>query len=566
MAYRQEEYPTENRRRRAQTARPQPGRESAWHDAAQPWESARGSYRAAPNAPRGGASSPRGGASSARAGASYRAGAPRKTPARQQPPRRGGRGPRRTLVMIALLLLFAAVATAGIVGFSVYQEIMDVRERGTFYRGVYVNGYELYGATPQEAYDFILERARQELSGFSIALTYGSDYRWEITPDTLDVSSSLENVVAQAVNEAYAVGRMGSTIEAYDQIRTLKTEPKLIYTSDVTKSDARIDALLAEIKATVDVPAQDATWVFNPERQNPIVITPETYGKSLDTEALKAQVMQMVNGMQPGSIEIAPAAVRPSVVAEDISSNLVRIGNFSTVINKRSTDERNLNIERGCNAFNGKVIKAGAKVSFNSWVGKRTQENGFYQALEIVYGEYEMGWGGGICQVSSTLYNAVIQAGLKINTRTNHSLPANYIDMGLDATVSDRGIDFVFTNDTGADIYVVARLEQSGNTKSCLFQLYGRPEPNGYTYSLMPETVEVLPIPSASPVPDKKAEYVVYNDQTKQVAEGTEGYKVRTYLVTKDASGNVIDTRELYTDTYKPTAPKVYVGVTKRTD
>lgn len=465
---------------------------------------------------------------------------------------------------ILLLIVFALISTAGIVCYTAYSEIMDVRERGTFYRGVYVNGYELYGATPQEAYDFVLSNARAELSNWSVTLTYGDDYSWSITADTLDISASLENVVAEAINEAYAIGRVGTIIDAYDEVFALKHEPRYIYTSEVTKSDAHIDALLNEIKTTVDVQAQDAVWEFMPERQNPIVVTEETYGKSLDIVALKEEVMRLVNDMEPGTIEIVPDVVEPAIVAEDITSSIVQLSSYSTPINKSSTDERNLNIERGCNAFNGKVIKAGAKVSFNDWVGKRTEDNGFYQALEIVNGEYEMGWGGGICQVSSTLYNAVIQAGMEVNSRRNHGLPVNYMDMGLDATVADRGIDLVFTNNTGADVYCVARVESSGNNKTCLFEFYGRPDPNGYTYSLLPEIIEVIPIPETTPIPDKEAKYVIYTDQIEEVSKGSEGYKVRVYLVTKDSNGNVVSTKELYTDTYKAVTPKVYVGVTER--
>ena len=473
---------------------------------------------------------------------------------------------RGKIVAVLVLIAAAVVVTVGIVGYSAYSEIMDVRERGTFDRGVYVNGYELYGASPQEAYDFILARLKDGVSGWNVTLNYGSDYQWTIDADTLDMNGSLENVVAQAINEAYAVGRMSSSLlETYDEISALKSEPRLIYTSDVTKSDARIDALIAEIKNLVDTPAQDATWEFMPDRQNPIVVTAESYGRSLDDAALKGQIMQLVNSMQSGSISVQPDTVAPAVTAADITGSITRIASFATEISSRSTEDRNKNIERGCEFFNGKIIKAGEKVSFNKWVGKRDAKNGFYPGLEIVYNEYVMGYGGGICQVSSTLYNAAIQAGLKINTREPHGLKPNYIEMGHDATVTDDGRnDLVFTNTTGADIYVVARVETSGKTKRCLFQFYGRPDPDGYTYSLESETIEVIPIPETTPIPDKKAEYVVYTDQTKEVSKGSEGYKVTTYLVTRDANGNVIATKELYTDTYKATAAKVYVGVTER--
>ena len=94
------------------------------------------------------------------------------------------------------------------------------------------------------------------------------------------------------------------------------------------------------------------------------------------------------------------ATVAPSVKAEDITNSIQCIASLRIPeISSHSTEDRNKNIERGCEFFNGKTIKAGAKVSFNSWVGKRNAANGFYPGLEIVYNEgHAMGYGGGICQ------------------------------------------------------------------------------------------------------------------------------------------------------------------------
>ncbi|HML47451.1 MAG TPA: VanW family protein, partial [Clostridia bacterium] len=105
-------------------------------------------------------------------------------------------------------------------------------------------------------------------------------------------------------------------------------------------------------------------------------------------------------------------------------------------------------------------VKNGAKVSFNEVVGKRTDANGYQQALEIVNGVYVMGYGGGICQASSTLYNAAVQAGLDILERNQHGLKVNYLDYGYDATVADRGKDLTFRNNTGQDIIISARMER----------------------------------------------------------------------------------------------------------
>ncbi len=475
----------------------------------------------------------------------------------------------RLIHSIILLVVVALLISGAMLAYAAYDEINSVEKEGTFYPGVYIDGYELHGATPQQAYDFLLEQARVKMTDWSIVLTYGGK-DWVISTDMLGMSQALESLIAQEVNDAFQVGRvtdstgLAGLIDRYRTVSALKSNPYQLFTTNVQRDEAAVDALLEEIKAEIDVEAVDATLMFNPDRQNPIIVTEEVWGRSLNISQLRQELIAMINRMEGGTIELRPDEIAPQFTAEQLRGQIVQLSSFSTEISTSSTEERNHNIEVGCSAFHGKVVHAGERVSFNSWTGKRTEENGYMQALEIVNGEYRMGYGGGICQVSSTLYNACVEAGLEIITRKNHGLAVNYIEMGSDATVADRGIDFVFKNNTGADIYLVARVVTSGNTKTCLFQVYGRPDPYGYTYELVHETVEVIPEPEVTPIPDRKAEYVIYTDQTKMTSKGHEGYVIRTYLITRSSNGTIINKEELYTDTYKAVPATVYVGVTPR--
>lgn len=484
----------------------------------------------------------------------------RKPQARGKKRKKRRGGPVKTFL---LLVLFAVLATVGTMGYLVYDEINSVVAANTFYRGVYVDDVALYGATPQEAYDYILGRAREELSGWSIDLVYGSDMRWSITTDTLGISDSLEAVVADEINKAFAQGRTGGVIEKYKRILSLRAEPYRAYTTDVQSNESGLDELLTQIAQQVYIAPADAQLELNFTRRNPIVVYPETMGRALDVGALKAEIMQMVNAMQAGTITLSPQTIAPGVLAAELEGQIAQLSSYSTTIARNSTAGRNMNIEIGCEAFHGREVRPGEKVSFNDITGKRSRENGYQLALEIVNGEYVEGYGGGICQVSSTLYNAVVQAGLEVVKRQPHGLKPNYIDMGADATVADRGIDFVFRNDTDASIWIVARLVTSGNTKTCQVQIYGKPDSSGYRYSLDHETIETIPIPEPETVRDTKGEHVIYTDQTHTV-KGSVGHRVRTYLVTRDATGSVISRKELYVDTYSAVAPKIYVGVTPR--
>lgn len=485
----------------------------------------------------------------------------KQPPARARKRTKRRRSPLRTFLVLAL---FAMVATLGIVAYMVYEEVGEVERKGTFYRGVYVDGVPLYGASPQQAYDYLVGRAREDIKDWHITLQYGEN-QWRIDTDTLGMRGAIEYVVQEEVNKAFFVGRSGGLLERYQDIMDLRETPYHGYTSGVEKNTSRIDSIISEIQSAVYRAPQNATSVFDFTRKNdPVVVTAETYGQQLNAEALREQIIAMVNNMEAGTIAVNPEAIAPDVTADMLRGRIVLLGAYESKISSRSTNERNLNIERGLHSFQGLVVEPGQRVSFNKLVGERTERNGFYPAEEIVSGSYEMGIGGGICQVSSALYNAVIHANLKVRDRTNHGIPVNYMELGADATVSDGRIDFVFENDTGERIYILARLESGSKGKSVVFQIYGRPDPNGYKYHLRHETLEEIPVPEPNRIQDKNAQHAVYDDEEVEVFKGAKGYIVRTYLVVTDASGSFVSEKVLYTDTYKAQTPRVYVGVTPR--
>lgn len=470
----------------------------------------------------------------------------------------------RPIRMFALLVLFAGLATVGVMGYMMYEEVGSVERDGTFYRGVYIDGVELYNKSPEEAAQLLYNQALQELETFYIRLAF-EENEWIINADTLGMKSALDQRVKDEINKAFMVGREGnSIIERYQTIMDLQTEPYHGYTSGVEKNMAPLDMIVAQVQNAVYIAPQDASQMFDSSRNNANVIMDEANGRDIDANGLRELLIAKINDMESGDIPVTTIPIQPSVTRAMLETDMVRIADVSTPINKNSTLDRTWNVELGCSKFNDMVIQPGQTVSFNSVTGKRTAKNDYRPALEISSGEYEMGIGGGICQVSTTLYQAVIAAGLEIVERTNHGIPVNYAEPGTDATVSDNRHDFRFRNNTDKPIRIVARVVSEGKTKRCMFQIYGRPIPGNVSYSLKPVVEEIIPIPDPTTVPDYKQEHVLYMDETKQTFKGQEGLKVRTYLVTKDPGGAVLEEKEISFDTYKPMTPRIYVGVERR--
>lgn len=186
-------------------------------------------------------------------------------------------------------------------------------------------------------------------------------------------------------------------------------------------------------------------------------IVPERIGYRIHRQAFTEQFYAYYFDSKPAKLEIPIIPVYPKVDSEllgDINSK--RIGRYVTSFNAQNRTRTN-NIKLAVKAINNYVVFPGETFSFNRVVGKRTSAKGYLKAPVIVRGEFSEDIGGGICQVSSTLFNAVDNAGLKILQRFSHSRKVPYIPNGRDATVSWYGPDFTFKNKLNQPILIRAK-------------------------------------------------------------------------------------------------------------
>ena len=175
-------------------------------------------------------------------------------------------------------------------------------------------------------------------------------------------------------------------------------------------------------------------------------ILSEQVGYRVHRQAFTEQFYAYFFSHRQGKLEIPMQPVYPKVDSELLGEiRSMRIGRYVTSFNS-SNKKRTTNIKLATAAINNYVVFPGETFSFNKVVGKRTATKGYLKAKVIVRGEFSEDIGGGICQVSSTLFNAVDNAGLKIVQRFSHSRKVPYIPPGRDATVSWYGPDFVFKN------------------------------------------------------------------------------------------------------------------------
>ena len=472
-----------------------------------------------------------------------------------------------TLAVIAVIII---AAVAGIVTFSkssaLHSEVSAYNDR--FCEGVYVDGIHLGGMTQEEAVQAVQGSAQKRLADWNIRLEYGGGLIRKITANDLGMTVNVEDALAEAWEQGHASSDVNARKAAMD---ALLTEPYHGYTALPSGDTSAIDAILNNLAAVVYQPAQDAYFSgFDPGAHSyPFEITPEVEGHILYVEPIKEQIYAMVDSMQSGSVQVVPQTLKPAVTGAELRQQRVLRGSATTEISTMSTEGRTANIQRAFELSNGKVLRPGESYSFNTVVGARSKANGFHLAIEYAYGQEREGYGGGVCQASTTIYLAAVRANMAITKREPHSDKVNYTEYGLDATVNLDGkkIDLVFKNTTDSDVYILTYLERSGVRWICKVDIWGAPHEPGVTYDLVAQTVEVLAPPEDPEyIEDKIGTHVIYIDELPvQKRAASEGYVVETYKV-KYLNGSEVEREFVARDTYKAKAQQLWVGVSERED
>lgn len=245
----------------------------------------------------------------------------------------------------------------------------------------------------------------------------------------------------------------GNTDTAYNEILTAFENEKFSDIAVTLSAGAPQDLTAEDVGNYVYRDAADAYYQLEGGEIN---IVDEVQGRYVDLEEAAPLAAEVKEGGEAVSIPFYYA--EPTVTAAFLQEKLFNdtIGSYSTNYGS-STANRCANIANAAEKINGVILMPGDVFSYNDTVGPRSVENGFYTAKEYSNGQTVDGIGGGVCQVSSTLYNAVLYSDLSIISRTNHMFPVSYCPIGQDATVSDSGIDFKFMNSMDYPIKISAQ-------------------------------------------------------------------------------------------------------------
>ena len=314
--------------------------------------------------------------------------------------------------ILGLLMAMTFTVSAGRM---VYAETVD--ENHEVPDGVTVNGMELGGLTVKAAEDK-LQQYMDEVCGGSVTLT----------------------VSGEDVTFAY---------KDFDMHAADSTVVKFEYDHNKLKK------VISEKTETYNKEAENASLV---RHSGEFIITDDVTGVKVDTDATTAEVEKALGDGWDGSSQKLDAVVEETKAAhtsDELKQVTDLLGGYSTDYSSSSSN-RIANIANGASLVDETVVYPGDTFSFLNHVTPFTAANGYYQATGYSGGRVVPSTGGGICQVSSTMYNAVLRAELEVVERSNHGLTVGYVPLGADATVAEGGVDFRFRNNLDAPVYIEA--------------------------------------------------------------------------------------------------------------
>lgn len=301
------------------------------------------------------------------------------------------------------------------------------------------------------------------------------DKRWEVP---WDIVSSRPQPTA-LVRRGYGVGRTGSWLERLESQFIAKNGGKSI-SLGLTPDQGKLRLFITEIAAGQNRQPQDATLT---DVHNVIRIENDIVGMEVDVSATLLKVAQAINDGQLATVVLVVKEKIPAVRAVDLQGIEGLVAAFTTTYDVNDED-RSHNIKLAAEKLNGMVIKSGEAVSFNDRVGTRLAETGYRMAPTMASTGIVMDWGGGVCQVSSTFYNAALLADFQVLERSAHYQPPSYVPLGLDATVADGQIDLKLKSNSAYPFYIKSIID-GGKLE---VRIYGKREQNEASVRI--ETVE----------------------------------------------------------------------------
>ncbi|MDP4144409.1 MAG: VanW family protein [Bacillota bacterium] len=449
---------------------------------------------------------------------------------------------KKKAVIICVAAALTVVLGVSIPAYITYSKVNQWNN--LIYPGVKIQNIDVSGKTKAEAKNDIMSKLQNPIASKKINIKLDSKV-YSIDYSKLDAKYDIDTTLEQALN----YGKNSTIWERYKLIKNPVTKNMDLKFSYNSKP---LDDLIANIKKDVNKNPSNAKIT---KSGSGFTITEDIPGRKLNEEALKKDITSTINGdiRTDTNVQANAETTKAAVTKEKLQGVNTLIASFDTDYASISGPERMNNIQLATKAINGTLVMPGDSFSFNDVVGQRTAAKGYQAAPVIIGNKVDSGLGGGICQVSTSLYNAMLRTGVKATERSHHTLPSHYVTVGLDATVDYGNLDYKFKNTLNFPIYIEG-LTQNGHVT---FNIYSDSSLTSKTYKVSTEEYETMQ-PKTTYVDDPTLPAgTTVVDQNPSV-----GHKVKVYLETYQG-GNLVNKEQIGNDVYNAVDEVIKRGTKK---
>jgi len=436
-----------------------------------------------------------------------------------------------------LLLFFSMIVIFSSVNLLAMNAIFLATDN--IYAGVKIGTVPVGGLSVAEAQKAISDTFAEQIAKPTITITYEKE-SWPIAPQDIELT-----IDAQALAEkAHSIGRTGNIINVLQERYLIVTNG---YTVPFTQnySQDKLSALLTTIAKGINHSAQNASLVY---KDKTIQIIPEVWGRQVNLATSLAAISSKLTSNITFTSYLTVEKTAPTITQKDFADVDSLLAAYSTQFDPNNKN-RSRNVALAAEKVNNILLHPDEIFSFNTVVGLRLAEYGYKEAPVLIDGKLSIDWGGGVCQVSTTLYNASLLADLDIRERTSHYQPPGYVPLGQDAAVADNLLDFRFKNTSQSNIYITSEVS---NNQVTIF-IFGKKRSN-------PAQINI-----ASTSKTLGYETVVKQDNSlplgREIIEssGQNGFEVTTYRI-KSIDGKEVSKELLSSDQFSPENRVIRVG------
>lgn len=336
----------------------------------------------------------------------------------------------KTLVIVLLII-------STILSYFIVTNVNLVKSYSSkVYPGVYILDKDLSNLSKEELNNELSTLVEGLIDKNIKVSSEGNEFN--ISYSELEASIDFSNVESEIMN-------YGKDLSFFGKLNLIKKPQSKEFTLDLSYNEELLDNFISSISSAVDISPTDATIYIS---GNSTSVSDDISGIKLNTEKLKEELSSKIKDLRaPEVIEIVGTTdvVEAKIKADDLRTVNHRLSSYST---HYKAGPSGTNLQLAARNINNSVVMPGETFSTEKAIGPTTIENGFVAANTYVGGEVVPGVGGGVCQVSSTLYNTILRAGIIPTERMNHMMTVSYVPLGLDATLADNLIDLKFQNDS----------------------------------------------------------------------------------------------------------------------